>query len=114
MWARTLSALALLSLIAGCGPTETARAPEPVAIGPEVAVTGGTVHGTLGEDGLKQYHGIPYAAAPVGDRRWAPPGPVEPWADIRTPRPPARRACSRRARVARSMDAPTSRWTRTA
>ena len=83
MWARTLSALALWSLIAGCGPTETAVAPEPVAIGPEVAVTGGTVRGTLGEDGLKQYHGIPYAAAPVGNGRWAPPGPVEPWADIR-------------------------------
>lgn len=25
------------------------------------------------------YLGVPYAAPPVGERRWAPPAPVEPW-----------------------------------
>ena len=78
-------ALSVLGLLAACGPTETTEAPTPapVAVGPEVAVTGGTVRGLVGEDGLKQYHGIPFAAAPTGDRRWAPPAPVEPWDGVR-------------------------------
>ena len=82
-----LLSLPALGLLAACGPTETTEAPAPtpapVAVGPEVAVTGGTVRGLVGEDGLKQYHGIPFAAAPTGDRRWAPPAPVEPWDGVR-------------------------------
>ena len=78
-----LPTLAVLGLLVACGPTETTEAPAPVAIGPEVAVTGGTVRGVVGDDGLKQYHGIPFAAAPVGERRWAPPAPVEPWGEVR-------------------------------
>ena len=79
----TLLTVAVLGLTAACGPTETGEPPAPVAIGPEAVVTGGTVGGVVGEDGLKQYHGIPFAAAPVADRRWAPPAPVEAWGDVR-------------------------------
>ncbi len=83
MQTHTTFALATLALAAaGCG-TETAEAPGPVAVGTEVTVTGGSIRGLIGQDGLKQYHGIRYAAAPVGDRRWAPPGPVESWHDVR-------------------------------
>ena len=81
--ATRLLTLSVLGLLAACGPTETREAPTPVVIGPEVAVTGGTVRGLVGEDGLKQYHRIPYAAAPTGARRWAPPAPVEPWDGVR-------------------------------
>ena len=82
MQTRTTFALATLALAtAGCGP-ETAEAPGPAAVGAEVSVTGGTIRGSISSDGLKKYHGIPYAAPPVGDRRWAPPDPVEPWHDV--------------------------------
>lgn len=78
------TALAALGLaLAGCGPTETAEPPAPASLDAEVAVTGGSIRGVVGADGLKRYHGIPFAAAPVGERRWAPPGSVEPWQGIR-------------------------------
>ena len=73
----------LLVAAAGCGPTETAEPPAPASIDAEVAVTGGSIQGIVGADGLKQYHGIPFAAAPVGERRWAPPAAVEPWEGVR-------------------------------
>lgn len=34
-------------------------------------------------DGHLLFRGIPYAAAPIGDRRWRPPAPVEPWPRVR-------------------------------
>ncbi|MDE0692534.1 MAG: carboxylesterase family protein [Gammaproteobacteria bacterium] len=85
MQLRTLTTLAALAITAaGCGPSEKPEeASGPAAIAAEVAVTGGVVRGVLGEDGLKQYHDIPFAAPPVGERRWAPPGPVQPWEGVR-------------------------------
>lgn len=38
--------------------------------------------GELGKP-VRVYRGIPYAAPPVGDLRWKPPQPVEPWEGIR-------------------------------
>ena len=47
-----------------------------------VAVTGGRVSGLL-TDGIRVFRGIPYAAPPVGARRWTPPQAVVPWRDVR-------------------------------
>ena len=35
----------------------------------QVHVTGGTISGTV-VDGLSEFKGVPFAAPPVGERRW--------------------------------------------
>ncbi|MDQ0574362.1 carboxylesterase/lipase family protein [Agromyces albus] len=47
----------------------------------DVQVTGGMVRGVL-EDGLLAWRGIPYAAPPVGELRFAAPAPVVPWEGV--------------------------------
>ncbi len=45
----------------------------------------GRVRGSRSDKGrMHVFKGIPYGAAPVGERRWAPPAPVEPWEDVRS------------------------------
>ncbi len=51
-----------------------------------IKLDAGYVSGTtVGEPGkeVRIYRGVPYAAPPVGDLRWKPPQPVEPWTGIR-------------------------------
>lgn len=49
-----------------------------------VMVDGGAIRGTATEDGaVAIYRGVPYAAPPVGELRWRPPQPVEPWEGVR-------------------------------
>lgn len=53
------------------------------ALADEVKVTGGTVRGVDKPDGSHLYFAIPYAAPPVGGRRWQPPAAVIPWRGVR-------------------------------
>ena len=86
-----LSLFCLAVLSAGCSdpPDEESPAsstpPESQTVGLDVQVTGGAIRGTgdTSPGGLKQYHGIPYAAPPTGDLRWAPPAPVVAWQGVR-------------------------------
>ncbi len=57
--------------------------PLPAKLGASVEVSGGTITGNVREGGLHEYLGIPYAAPPVGDRRWQPPGLVIAWEGAR-------------------------------
>jgi para-nitrobenzyl esterase len=50
---------------------------------PIVGTRSGKVEG-LYANGQYEFRGIPYAAAPVGVRRWLPPQPVTPWEGIRS------------------------------
>lgn len=52
------------------------------ASGPVVRTEQGSVRGAL-EDGLRVFRGVPYALAPVGERRWRPPAPAQAWTGVR-------------------------------
>ena len=47
-----------------------------------IETTTGKIEGST-ENGLFSFKGIPYAAPPVGDLRWRPPQPCQPWKGIR-------------------------------
>jgi para-nitrobenzyl esterase len=52
---------------------------------PPVQIDAGAIRGLMlgnGKD-VAAFKGIPYAAAPVGERRWKPPQPVEQWQGVR-------------------------------
>ncbi|MCP5026742.1 MAG: carboxylesterase/lipase family protein [Actinomycetia bacterium] len=49
---------------------------------PQVTVSGGTLAGAT-HDGVNAFLGIPYAAPPLGERRFLPPEPAEPWRGLR-------------------------------
>jgi para-nitrobenzyl esterase len=55
-------------------------------IGQVVSTTAGEVSGeVVVEDGreVRIFRGIPYAAPPIGELRWRPPQPAEPWSGVR-------------------------------
>jgi para-nitrobenzyl esterase len=74
----TLLALAALTLSLGASQ---AQADTPVT----VRIDSGPLVGLAGEK-ANVFRNIPFAAAPVGELRWAPPQPVKPWT---APRPAA-------------------------
>ena len=62
------------SCLAGCTQKE------PVSS--VVKTDAGYVSG-IQQDGLRVFHGIPFAAPPIGNLRWRPPAPVQPWDGVK-------------------------------
>ncbi len=58
--------------------------PLTAAIQEPIKVEGGLVSGTPGWGwNVREFRGIPFAAAPVGSLRWRPPQPLKPWQGVR-------------------------------
>src|SRR5262245_61657726 len=78
---RSLVVVPLLAVVLACGN----RPPELPT--PDQALrrstTSGDVAGFVGPYGSAVWLGIPYAAAPVGERRWRAPVPPPPWEGVR-------------------------------
>jgi para-nitrobenzyl esterase len=52
--------------------------------GEQVKVDSGSLKGALNSDGsVRIFRGVPFAAPPVGNLRWRPPMPVQPWHGVR-------------------------------
>lgn len=77
---RTSSAVAgAVLILAGC--SDSPAGPESdVGV---VATAAGLVRGEKVAGDLRVYRGIPYAAPPVGELRWQPPQPPDPWQGVR-------------------------------
>lgn len=57
---------------------------------PRVTVPGGEIEGHAEPDGSAlMFEGIPFAAPPLGERRWRPPAPVQDWEGVRRGDTPA-------------------------
>ena len=69
VWAALLPAAALAVL--------------PLTSALDVPIETGQLHGTLTPAGARAWWGIPYAAPPVGDRRWRAPAPAPRWTGVR-------------------------------
>lgn len=74
--------LSLLVVLGGCGKEKAAEVGEEYAPMEVVRLHSGPIRGVVGGDGIAVYKGVPYAAPPVGERRWKEPQDVDPWEDI--------------------------------
>src|ERR1043166_3886152 len=56
----------------------------PMRAADQVKLTSGVVEGIAGQKpGIREFRGIPYAAPPIGDKRWKAPEPPAAWSGIR-------------------------------
>ncbi len=78
-WTVAVAAVLLAAATLSATPAEAEGGRRSPTI---VRTRAGLVEGTQ-RDGYRTFEGIPFAAPPVGDLRFAPPHPVEPWDGVR-------------------------------
>src|SRR5688572_21697404 len=87
---RTIGALLVVNVVSGCasgagGSGPSAGGGEPVKTNASIRTTVGYLRGVPGSrPGVRAYLGIPYAAPPVGERRWRSPAPPIAWTNVRS------------------------------
>src|SRR5438270_12136229 len=74
----TLLGSAILALLSACGGSAS-NSNAATASAPLVAIRAGGEVKAVDRLGMRTYFAIPYAAAPVGPLRWAPPAPPQKW-----------------------------------
>ncbi len=86
----SLCLVAVTALTVACGLNEAdvvETTPPIVSLSPldPVTVTGGQIRGAQADSSseVMVFKGVPFAAPPIGDLRWRPPDPVEPWTGVR-------------------------------
>jgi para-nitrobenzyl esterase len=80
------AAAALLAIAsASCAQNGTAAMTTSTSAptGPIVHAPAGAMEGAVEAGGLRVFKGIPYAAPPIGDRRWRPPEALPAWPGVR-------------------------------
>ncbi len=83
----TLVAAGLTLTLSACGPVaDTATIAADGGLGPVIQTSLGSLEGKYVDDGreILAFHGVPYAAPPIGDGRWRPPAPASTWDGARS------------------------------
>jgi para-nitrobenzyl esterase len=80
---KKLFALALASLLAATAVAQQSKNTGNNLANNQVQVAGGRLAGAITASGIHTFKGIPYAAPPVGPRRWQAPQPAQPWPNVR-------------------------------
>jgi len=80
---RRLIAVTLVLVSGHLSLAQDAESPVDAVDATSVTVDSGKLSGLAIDDNLTVFRGVPYAAPPVGDLRWKPPQPLEPWDGVR-------------------------------
>jgi len=73
----------LIILLLLASPLSAVIAPTPQPNRPIVSITNGTLAGTIQDNHISVFRGIPFAAPPVGKLRWREPQPAANWSGTR-------------------------------
>lgn len=80
--------VAAVALVAAAGVAACGGQEQKAGSTDEIQVEQGRLHGVT-EGAVRRFTGVPFAAPPVGDLRWAPPAPPASWSGVREATKPA-------------------------